>query len=41
VRYVGNDIKSNACSAFWMSTPKACSDTVKMNLTYNIADLFK
>ncbi|GAA0545521.1 TorF family putative porin [Rhizomicrobium palustre] len=40
VRYVGNDIKSADCTAFWMATKNACDDTVKANLTYNISDLF-
>jgi len=41
LRYVGNDISTGACSSFWMSTRKACADTVKMNLTYNVSDIFK
>lgn len=41
VRYVGNDISKKDCTSFWMGgTKNACNDTVKANLTYNIADLF-
>lgn len=41
VRYVGNDISKADCSSFWMGgTKNACDDTVKANLTFNIADLF-
>ena len=41
VRYVGNDIGSGNCAAFWMGTPKACKDNVVATLTYNVSDLFK
>jgi uncharacterized protein (TIGR02001 family) len=39
LRYVGNDIKAPD-AGFWMATPKATDDTVKVNLTYNISNLF-
>lgn len=41
LRYVGNDIGKANCTAYWMGgTSNACGDTVKLNVTYNIADLF-
>ena len=40
VRYVGNHIGKTNCG-FWMATPNACGDTVKANITFNVADLFK
>jgi len=40
VRYVGNDLTASQCTAFWMSTPNACGDTVKASLSYAIADIF-
>ena len=41
VRYVGNDISKADCSAFWISTPNGCADTVVATLTYNIANLLQ
>jgi len=41
LRYVGNDINTANCSAFWMGTPKACQGTVVATLTYNIANLLQ
>ena len=41
VRYVGNSLTEGDCSTYWMSTHKACSDTVKANLTFNVADILK
>jgi hypothetical protein len=40
VRYVGNHIGKTNCG-FWMATPNAWGDTVKANITFNVADLFK
>jgi uncharacterized protein (TIGR02001 family) len=40
VRYVGSDIGKTNCG-YWMATPNACGDTVKANITFNVADLFK
>ncbi len=36
LRYVGNDIGSTNCAAFWMATPKACNDGFVGMLTYTI-----
>lgn len=41
VRYIGNDIGSGSCAAFWMATPNACDDTVMATLTFNISDVLK